>query len=203
MQKPQWTQARRIFSAAFVAGSASWAAEKFGLHVRYRLSLHPAGVQHVHGIEAVLDPRRQFGERTLRRLKHGDALSGRFRRDEERGVAAVRLHGGANDGGAGVRSGLLGVEAQPDEAAAPIEQRLRRWETRPDFVDDGGREVRRRAQAPDDAPVRRQKAMNLADLLPEPSRGGVVQPRAMTEEALDRIRTIGDRRARDLRDVSR
>ena len=90
-----------------------------------------------------------------------------LRRDDQRGVAARRLDRSTNDAGAGVRPRFFGIEAQPDQSAAPVEEKFRRRQRGEDRMRDRRRAARRRTKPPHDAGPAFEKRLNGADLGPE------------------------------------
>src|SRR6202045_503418 len=70
LQKPQCTQARRIFSASAVAGFLSCASEKFVCILKFRP--HAPGLQNGVRIESLLQSPRQTGKPPGLRLEDRD-----------------------------------------------------------------------------------------------------------------------------------
>src|ERR1700737_1932522 len=118
LQKPQWTQARRILSASAVAGFLSCTGEKFVCISKFRP--HAARLQNSIWIERRLQPSRQSGEPLRLRLEHRDHRASLLRgADQGRMPAAIFPNRLTNEacGRAGAR-----IEREPDQAARPIEQ---------------------------------------------------------------------------------
>src|ERR1700730_2876030 len=88
LQKPQWTQARRIFSASAVARFSSCAREKFVCISNLRP--HAARLQNRIRIERIFQPPRECGKPLRLRLEHRDFPAGFGRRADQGVLPAAR-----------------------------------------------------------------------------------------------------------------
>src|SRR5580704_8011453 len=118
LQKPQWTQARRIFSDSAVAGFLSCAGEKFVCISKFRP--HAARLQNSIRIERRLQPPRECGEPLRLRLEHREFRAHfAWSADQGRVPAAMLRDRLTNEAR---RSAGARIEREPKQAARPIEQ---------------------------------------------------------------------------------
>src|ERR1700730_4144085 len=112
LQKPQWTQARRIFSASAVAGFLSCSGEKFVCISKFRP--HAARLQNSIRIERILQPPRQSGEPLRLRLEYGNSSAGFGRcADQGRVAAAILRNRLTNEA---CSRAVARIECEPDQA---------------------------------------------------------------------------------------
>src|SRR5689334_22111034 len=102
-------------------------------------------------------------------------------------MAAGRLQRPPNDRRARVDAGLPGVEAEPDQSAAPIEIKFRGRKRLPDGMGDRRRLARRRAEPPDYAACAFDERVNRAGFRPERLRFRLVEARAAADERFERV----------------
>src|SRR5437763_5687851 len=121
VQKPQCTQARRIFSDAAISGSASCSKVKSVCTSSDALD-HAARVQDMARVEGFFDPLRQRRQRRGLRLEHRDRAAQPGGALDEAGVPGAApvgtTNGRADHRGAGI---VLFGNGEPYEAAAPVE----------------------------------------------------------------------------------
>ena len=134
-------------------------------------------------VEAALHAGAQLRQRRPPRLEHRRRGANRLRRRDQRGVSAGGFDRGADGGGAAVGAGLGLVEAEPDEAAAPVVEDLRRRQRRDGSAsatrrpgsesDRAARPSGRRGRAAATAPSSVQKARFRARRAARRGRGGL------------------------------
>src|SRR5208283_310598 len=116
VQKPQCTQARRIFSDCAMSGFSRRAGGKC-VCIGSELRAKPAALQNMRGIEAFLHAAGERCERGRLRLKDADAGSDLVTRAQKRRLAVELFRERAQHAGLRV---LRALKAKPDEAARPV-----------------------------------------------------------------------------------